>query len=409
MGFEFFIARRYLRSKGKIQFISVINIISIIGLTVGVAAPLVVLSVFNGFSGVVSSILISFDPHLRIEQKGGLSEEEYRSLQALLNSDRRIRGYSPVVTGKAMIVSRAYSKVAFVRGVDERKIGEASGLKDKIVLGSLTLVDSANAGSMVIGLTLADRLAAVVGDEVLVFSPYALSAALTPFARLNPGKFRVVGIYESNNKDYDANYAYVSIAAAQRLFNMEHRFSGVEMRLKDINLVEEVKTSLLHESPPGVQVSSWYDLHKDLYSVMKIERWVAYIILCLIIVVATFNMLGSLTMTVIEKQRDIGVLKTMGAASTSLIRIFMLEGMFVGIIGTVLGVCFGLLILYLQIEYHLFPLDTSVYVIPAIPVEIQPFDFLVVSVAALALCALASYYPARRAAKVIPIEAIRWE
>ncbi len=409
MGFEFFIARRYLRSKGTIQFISVVNIISIIGLTVGVSALLVVLSVFNGFSEVVSSILISFDPHLRIERQGGLSEDEYRSLQALFDSDERIRGYSPVVTGKAMIVSRASSKVVFVRGVDERKIGDASGLKDKIVLGSLTLLDSANVGSIVIGLTLADRLAALVEGEVLVVSPYAFDAALVPFSQLTPAKFEVTGIFESNNKDYDANYAYVSIASAQRLFNMEHRISGVEVRLTDIDLVEEVKTRLLLELPPGVQVSSWYDLHKDLYSVMRIERWVAYIILSLIIVVATFNVLGSLTMTVIEKQRDIGVLKSMGATSKSLIRIFMFEGMCVGIVGTILGVCLGVLILYLQIEFHLFPLDTRVYVIPAIPVEIRPFDFLVVSIAALALSALASYYPARRAAKVVPIEAIRWE
>ncbi len=409
MGFEFFIARRYVRSKRNVQLISGINFISIAGIAVGVAALLVVLSVFNGFTGVVTSVLISFDPHLRIEQRGGLSEVEYQSIQTVLASDKRIRGFSPFVSGKTMLVSRAYSKVVFVRGVDDHMIGDASGLKEKIVLGNLALQDSANVGSIVIGFTLADRLAALIGDEIVVVSLYAFNAALVPFGQFITAKFKVAGIYESNNKDYDANYAYISIPSAQRLFHMEHRFSGIEMRLTDIRLVDEVKSTLLRKLPTTVLISSWYDLHKDLYSVMKIERWIAYIILCLIIVVATFNMLGSLTMTVIEKQRDIGILKSMGAVSRSIIRIFMLEGLYVGIVGTIFGVCLGLIVIYLQLEYNLFPLDTSVYIIPAIPVEVHLLDFLVVSLAALILSAIASYYPARRASKVIPIQAIRWE
>ena len=409
MGFEFFIARRYVRSKRNVQLISGINFISIAGIAVGVAALLVVLSVFNGFTGVVTSVLISFDPHLRIEQRGGLSEVEYQSIQTVLASDKRIRGFSPFVSGKTMLVSRAYSKVVFVRGVDDHMIGDASGLKEKIVLGNLALQDSANVGSIVIGFTLADRLAALIGDEIVVVSLYAFNAALVPFGQFITAQFKVAGIYESNNKDYDANYAYISIPSAQRLFHMEHRFSGIEMRLTDIRLVDEVKSTLLRKLPTTVLISSWYDLHKDLYSVMKIERWIAYIILCLIIVVATFNMLGSLTMTVIEKQRDIGILKSMGAVSRSIIRIFMLEGLYVGIVGTIFGVCLGLIVIYLQLEYNLFPLDTSVYIIPAIPVEVHLLDFLVVSLAALTLSAIASYYPARRASKVIPIQAIRWE
>jgi len=409
MGFEFFIARRYVRSKRNVQLISGINFISIAGIAVGVAALLVVLSVFNGFTGVVTSVLISFDPHLRIEQRGGLSEVEYQSIQTVLASDKRIRGFSPFVSGKTMLVSRAYSKVVFVRGVDDHMIGDASGLKEKIVLGNLALQDSANVGSIVIGFTLADRLAALIGDEIVVVSLYAFNAALVPFGQFITAKLKVAGIYESNNKDYDANYAYISIPSAQRLFHMEHRFSGIEMRLTDIRLVDEVKSTLLRKLPTTVLISSWYDLHKDLYSVMKIERWIAYIILCLIIVVATFNMLGSLTMTVIEKQRDIGILKSMGAVSRSIIRIFMLEGLYVGIVGTIFGVCLGLIVIYLQLEYNLFPLDTSVYIIPAIPVEVHLLDFLVVSLAALILSAIASYYPARRASKVIPIQAIRWE
>jgi lipoprotein-releasing system permease protein len=154
---------------------------------------------------------------------------------------------------------------------------------------------------------------------------------------------------------------------------------------------------------------TWYDLHKDLYSVMKIERWLAYVILCLIIGVATFNLLGSLTMSVIEKTRDIGILKAMGATNRDVISIFQIEGLLIGFIGTVAGSLLGLLVCYLQVRYHLFALDPTVYIIPAIPIEVHPLDFLSVAAAALGLSYAATLYPARRAAGLLPAEAIRWE
>jgi lipoprotein-releasing system permease protein len=157
------------------------------------------------------------------------------------------------------------------------------------------------------------------------------------------------------------------------------------------------------------RVSTWYDLHGDLYSVMKIERWSAYVILCLIVGVATFNVLGSLTMGVIEKRRDIGVLKALGATHNSITRIFMFEGILVGTIGTVAGVVLGVGVCLLQMRFHLFPLDSSVYIIPAIPIELRWTDFVAVTSASMFLSTLASLYPARRAARLGPVEAIRWE
>ncbi|RPH31612.1 ABC transporter permease, partial [bacterium] len=159
----------------------------------------------------------------------------------------------------------------------------------------------------------------------------------------------------------------------------------------------------------GYRVMTWYDLHKDLYSVMKIERWSAYIILCLIVGVATFNVLGSLTMGVVEKRRDIGILKALGATRSSITRVFMFEGILVGLIGTVAGLLIGYAVCLLQMEYALFPLDTTVYIIPAIPVEFRWSDFVAVSLASMTLSMLASLYPARKAALLLPVEAIRWE
>lgn len=407
--FEFFIAKRYLRTKRRMQFVFAINLISIIGITVGVAALLIILSVFNGFTGVVTSILMSFDPHLRIEKEGSLSVSEYANVVSILEGKTSVRGFSPFVSGKAMVISAAFERVVFVKGIDEQTIGEALGLKEKIVLGTLTLDDSAAVGSVVIGLTLADRLGVVVGDEIMIVSPYVVSTMTSPFVQVAPTRFIVRGVFESNNKDYDMNYAYVSLESAQRLFRMEGRVSGVDIRLTDVGMVDEVQHELSEQLNAGVKVSSWYDLHKDLYSVMKIERWVAYILLSLIILVASFNMLGSLTMSVIEKQRDIGVLKSMGATPQSIVRIFMFDGMLVGLIGTVFGIILGLIAIYLQVTYHIFPLDTTVFIIPAIPVEVHIEDFAAVSFASLFISTIASYVPARRAARVVPIEAIRWE
>lgn len=408
MQFEFFIARRYLRSKRTVQFVSVINAISVVGITVGVAALLIVLSVFNGFTGIVESILVSFDPHLRIE-KAVMTESDRSSVEKLLASTPDVAGFSPFVAGKAMLVSKSYGRVVFIKGIDEETVGTTTGLRQKIVLGNLALHDSGGVGAIVIGLSLADRLGAVVGSEIAVVSPYVMSSALSPFGRELPSRFRIVGVFESNNKDYDAHYAYVSLASAQRLLNMEGRYSGIEMRLRDIDDAESMKAELSRRLPESFQVSTWYDLHKDLYSVMKIERWVAYILLCLIIIVASFNMFGSLTMSVIEKRRDIGVLQSMGASARSVTRIFLFEGVVVGVLGTALGLCLGLSLLYLQIRYQIFPLDPTVYIIPAIPVEIHVIDLLTVSIASVILTVVASYVPARLAARVIPVEAIRWE
>ncbi|MBI4547869.1 MAG: ABC transporter permease [Ignavibacteriae bacterium] len=402
-------ARRYLLSKRRIRFINVIGIISIAGITIGVAALLIALSVFNGFSSVVTSVLVGFDPHIRIEKRGNLTADELQEIEQVLVRNPRIKAYSPFISGKAMLVAREFNRVVYVRGVDQQRIADVSGLKEKVVLGSFTFDDSAGVGSIIIGLTLADRLGTVTDDEISIISPYGFQSALSGISTPEMMKFRVTGIFESNNKDYDANYAYISIGVAQRLFHFENKYNGIEMRLHDFTASEDVKHELVKQLPSSFSISTWYDLHSSLYSVMKIERWSAYILLSLIIVVATFNMLGSLTMAVIEKRRDIGVLKSMGMTSKGVVRIFMVEGMLIGVVGTVLGTIIGLLVLHLQINYQLFPLDPTVYIIPAIPVEIRWADFVAIAVASMGLSYLASYYPALRAASALPAEAVRWE
>ncbi len=406
---ELFIAKRYLFSKRKVTFISVISAISIIGVAIGVAAMIIVLSVFNGFSSKVTSILIGFDPHIRIEAKGNASIDNYETLlQTIYAND--IPNAAPFTMNKGMLATSEVNKVLFIKGVDENNIGRVSGIKDFTNYGKFDLQDKGSYGSIIIGFSLANNLKVFIGDTITILSPVGLEYSLTQFVDPVTKQFIVTGIYDSDNRDYDAKYAYISIANAQELFKLKESVSGIELRSKDINDADNLKLKLQSQVDTSkYNVMTWYDLHKDFYSILKIERWSAFIILSLIIAVASFNILGSLTMTVIEKKRDIGILKAMGASDKLITRIFMFEGIVVGIVGTVTGLLIGLGLAFLQIYFKIYKLDTSVYKLEALPVELRITDFIFIPLAALLLCFLASLYPSIRAAKQKPVESIRWE
>jgi lipoprotein-releasing system permease protein len=409
MGYERFIARRYLRSKRQLRFINIIMLVSFIGITVGVAALVIVLAVFNGFNSVVTEVLVGFDPHVRIEPARGKGLQVPDSLLRAVAADPRVAAAAPYIASKALLMTPRVNRVVLVKGVVDSTIDGVSGVKQSTVLGSFRFEDTPESGGIVLGMALADRLGTMVGTAVTVVSPVGVDAMMTQFGQPLTRKCTVAGIYDSRNKDYDAHYAFISLESARLLFQYKNAYSGIELRLHALNDAEAVKASLQEQLGPSYRISTWYDLHRDLYSVMKIERWTAYIILCLIVGVATFNVLGSLTMGVIEKRRDIGVLKALGATGSSITRIFMFEGLLVGALGTAAGVAIGIIVCELQIHFSLFPLDPSVYIIPAIPVEMRWIDILAVVAASMTLSTLASLYPARRAARLLPVEAIRWE
>jgi len=409
MNTEFFIAKRYLFSKKKVSFITVISTISIIGVSIGVAAMIIVLSVFNGFSKKVTSILIGFDPHIRIEAKNGANISNYESLLEIINSND-IPDAAPFTQNKGMLATRDVNKVLFIKGVDENKIDKVSGVKNYTNFGVFDLKDKGSYGSIIIGFSLANSLKAFIGDTITILSPVGLEYSLTQFVEPITKQFIVSGIFDSDNRDYDSKYAYISISSAQELFRLNNNVNGIEMRLKDINQSNDVKNKLEAQIDTSkYNIMTWYDLHKDFYSILKVERWVAFIILSLIIAVASFNILGSLTMTVIEKKRDIGILKAMGASDKMITRIFMFEGIVVGIVGMVTGSVLGLGISLLQIYFKIYKLDTSVYKLDALPMDLRVTDFIYIPLAALLLCFLASLYPSIRAAKQKPVDSIRWE
>ncbi len=409
MAFERFIARRYLLSKKKIQFITIITLISIIGVTVGVAALICVLSVFNGFNKYQVDILTGFDPHIRIEASSGSQLSDYNSIINQVSKEINVTAIAPFTLNKGVISSKNNNVVVFLKGVDEKKVSELSDVKEKTRFGEFVFKDNDEYGGIILGGSLAARLEAKVNDTLTVMSPAGMEKALTQIVTPKILKFVVRGIYDANNRDYDKLYSFISLSKSQNLFELGSSVNGVELRLNDISQSEEAKVKLIKLFGGTYSVNTWYDLHEELYSVMKVERWTAFTVLSLIIAVASFSIIGSLTMTVIEKKRDIGILKAMGTANNSIIKIFMFEGILIGIYGTIFGTILGLAVCFAQIKYKLFPLDPLVYSIDALPIDLRYTDFIYIALCAMILSFLASLYPSLRAAKQEPIKAIRWE
>lgn len=409
MYFEKFIARRYLLSKKKVQFITIITLISIAGVAVGVAALITVLSVFNGFSRYQLDILTGFDPHIRIEPDSGGVMRDYQSVVWKTESLKNIKTAAPYILSKAVVSSGRNNVVVFIKGVDEKKISGISSVTEKTGIGKFEFADSEEYGGIVLGGSLAAKLDARVLDTLTVMSPAGMETALTQIVVPKTMKFVVRGIFDSNNREYDKMYSFISFPKAQRLFEMKDAASGIDIKLKNIEDSEEAKDDLFIMLGSGYHINTWYNLHEDLYSVMKVERWTAFIILSLIIAVASFSIVGSLTMTVIEKRRDIGVLKSMGALKSSILKIFMFEGILIGIYGTIAGIILGTSVCLAQIKFKLFPLDPMVYSIDALPIDIRYMDYVYISLASMTLSFIASLYPALRGASEEPIKAIRWE
>ncbi len=410
MSFESFIAKRYLISKHKVNFITIISIISIVGITIGVAALIVVLSVFNGFGSLVTSFLVSFDPHIQIISTTPYEGINQREIQSKLNEFSQVKGMSPFVSGKVLANSGGLNQVVNLKGIDIKSGKDIYDIEPNIVMGDYSLQSSDELPSVLIGLRLADKLQTLVGDTIILISPSGIENAITQYSLPSMQKFIVGGIFNSNNNEYDAQFIFCSLEESQKLFNYKNRIQGIDVRLNSLKSSFDIQKKLKAElDEKKYSVNTWYDFHKELYIVMQIERWTAYIILSLIVAVACFNIFGSLSMSVIEKKREVGILRTMGITSKSILRIFMYEGILIGIIGTILGTFMGYFICFLQLKFKIYPLDPMQYKIDALPVEIQITDFFFIAAMSMALSILASLYPAKKAAKVNILDAIKWE
>ncbi len=399
----------YIFTSGRtISLIAIISSICIYGINVGVWALICVLSVFNGFNGIVKGLLVGFDPHIRITPATGQALNA-DSLLPIIRSNTEVTAAAPFVSGRSAILRDNELKVIQVRGMRRDDVTSAVGLGNNIVIGSFADPTPQTPHTIVLGRALGFDLHVNKGDTISLLSQGGLEEALTQLSAPTIVRCVVTGIFESSNKEYDTYYAYTNLETARELFARPEGAMGIEIRIDDLQRADQVKGALRPVLGPGYRIETWQDLHRDLFNVMELERWAAFIILSLIIIVAVFNVLGSLTMTVIEKQRDIGILKTMGVDAPRIRAIFMRQGALIGVIGTTAGAVKGIAICLLQQQYGFFKLNSAVYIINALPVELRAWDIIIIFLTAMILALLAAVYPARRAARVMPADAVRWE
>ncbi len=411
MSFESFVAKKYFRAKKRTGFISIITFVSIAGVTIGVTALILVLSVMNGFESEVRSKLIDADAHIRLRKFYNQTITEKEKLLKVAEKQPEVIGASPVIREDCMIRSGYTQRPTAVKGIDLESITKISNIREKIKLGELDFSEKEINGKMlsgiILGRYLADRLLALNIGEVVTLFTIPKEGGI--FSQPNVKQFYVAGIVEFGYYEYDRIFSFVSLESAQKLFNMPDGITWVEIKVDDYYKAGEVALRIEEELGYPFTTLTWFELNKSLFSWMEIEKWGAFIILSLIIMVAAFNIISSLIMIVMEKTREIGILKSMGATSSSIMKIFMYEGMGIGIIGTFLGCLIGYTVGFLQLEYKLVSLPADVYIINSLPIEMQLVDFVAIPGIALILCFLASVYPAYKASRLYPVEAIRYE
>ncbi len=384
--------------------------ISVSGVTVGTALLIVVLSVFNGFFDVIKSMLLSNDPDLRIEVAEGRSFPITETLEQVLINTPEIAVQSPYIQGKALVAHRGRrDQVVQIKGVEPERFAQYADLDALLYAGGLDLDVRDRMPGILISDPLSRSLRLNVGDDISLLSAAGMRRALTHFSGPRTSRFEVRGIYDMR-QIIDDPVIYIDIAAAQRLFDLRNEISGIDIRLHDHDRAEAVKQHLQRELGAGYIVLTWYDLQRPLYDVMNLEKWGAYFILMIIVLVAVLNIVGSLTMIVIQKQRDIGLLRSIGFRRKDIMSVFLRQGWYVGLIGCTLGGIAGLPLCYLQDTYELVKLaGAESFIISAYPVQVLWLDVIFVLGGSLALCILASWYPALRAASIQPADAVRNE
>lgn len=409
-----FIGLRYLGAKKRNRFISIISAVSFIGIALGVAVLITVMSVMNGFDSEIKSRILMMVPPVKVYQAGGKLYDWQKISEDLIKKDRTITGAAPIIEGQGMLSANGTNAFAALQGIDPTTENRVVPIAKHFVSGSLS---SLKAGTfhIVLGKYLAQSLGVGVGDKVTVIVP---EASLTP-AGLMPRlkQFTISGIF-SVSFQYDNYYALINIKDAAKLLQMGNSVSALQLGIADIYQAPLLKYRLNHTVLPGIYIArDWSDENKSFFSALQMEKTMMFFILLLIIAVAIFNLLSSLVMIVTDKRSDIAILRTMGMSSRQVITIFIIQGLAIGIIGTLIGVGLGILLSvnateivnWIQSTFHVAFLSPSVYQINFIPSKLQWTDISHVGLAALILSFLATLYPAWQASRVEPAEALRYE
>jgi lipoprotein-releasing system permease protein len=414
MSYELFIGLRYLKAKRKQTFVSLITFISIAGVMVGVTALIVVIAVMNGFKEDLRDKILGVTSHVVISRFDG-NISKYQEVREKVEEVSGVNAATPFIYTQVMISSRKAISGAVLRGIEPKTASKVINLPKNLRAGSLEELEAEkkpegmrSTPGIILGNELARNIGASRGEPVTVISPLG---RLTPLGRVPRSQtFRVAGIFDSGMYEYDSTIAYVSLWAAQRFLGIGDRVTGIEVRVDDIYEADRVAKAI-GKALDGYPYWSrdWMRMNKNLFSALKLEKIVMFIILTLIILVAAFNIVGTLIMVVIEKTRDIAILKSMGATRSSIMKIFMIEGAVIGLVGTLLGLLGGYTLCKLLATYKFIELPSDVYYISTLPVQVNPLDVALIALAAIVITLAASVYPAWQASRFDPAEAIRYE
>ncbi len=391
--YEAWISFRYLVSRRKEKFISIISVISIMGVAVGVMALIVVLAVMSGFDNDLREKIVGTNSHIVIESDGGI--KDYNELTDKINKMPHVVASSPFVNGQALIQENNQVIGVIFRGIDPEREIKVSNIKKYLEEGSLSL----GKDDVLIGGELSFRLGLKVGDFV------SLVSAATP----KPKEFKVKGIFNSGMFDYDMNLVFTSLEGAQDFYKVDGLAGGIGVKVDDVYKADSIKNYIQSSIGFNYWIRTWSDLNKSLFSALKLEKITMFIILALIVLVACFNIVSTLIMMVMEKTKDIGILKSIGATNLSIKKIFIFNGFFIGFLGTSLGAALGFILCYLLKRYEFIKLPRDIYYIDRLPINVNIQDSVTIIIAAIAISLVSTLYPAHQAAKLEPVEALRYE
>ncbi len=410
MSFEFFIGSRYLRAKQKQAFISLITVLSIAGVTVGVMALIVVIAVMTGFEYDLKSRILGVESHIVI-MRHNVPFSDYRNILEHVENTDGVEAATPFINSQVILRSSVSLSGAVLKGIDPDSADRVIKNLDKVSLKNLKETNQRKSTSIampaiILGKELAKNLGVMQGDPVYLISPRGM---ISPIGHIPTMKrFRVAGLFESGMYEYDRSLAYIHIKDAQKILRMGDSVNGIEVRVNDIYNAGNIAVRIVKELGFQYWARDWMQMNQNLFSALKLEKTVMFIILALIVLVAAFNIASTLIMMVMEKTRDIAILKAMGATDKSIRKIFVFKGVVIGSIGTIFGVCLGFILCTVLKYYHFIELPGDVYYITTLPVKLELLDIVIIASAAMAISFLATLYPASQASKLDPVEAIRY-
>ena len=415
MGYEIFVSRRYLQSKQRPGFLSVIAFIATGGVIVGVAALIIMLSVTNGFTGEVRNRLIGMNAHVSVSRYHGDAITASDTLRARAGRQPGVVATAPIVESKLVLANDEDDMDGVVVwGVDPATFAAVSDLPAHLVYGDsgemhFEYGPGDGPPGIILGSYLASRLRVGLGDVVFLLSLRGQSLEEVMVGGLSPRvrPFVVNNLFESGMFHYDDNYAFISLAEAREILGVDGA-TNIHVRLDDLDAAVGVREELAGQLGYPYRVSDWTQQFPELFHWMELEKWVIFIALSLIIVVAAFNITSILTMSILIKTPEIGILRAMGARARGIGRVFLYQGLFIGLFGTLLGCLIGLGVCLVQDRYGLVSIPSEIYIISSLPVDMQLLDFALVSAVSIVICLLAAVLPARKAASLQPVEAIRY-